>query len=366
MISVVEIDGSRRNYWDEEVTKFENVHPLNAFGWGRVRAIDGWSSTYLLARKGDIITGAVMILTKYLPLKCFSIMYAPRGPVFDPSDTETLKALLLKIRSIAKKNHAIFLRIDPNIKEGMIAKNSDSFLREGFNHLNRRWTFWNTPRDVYRLDLTKVDTEDELFKSLEKQARKKMRKARKEGVIIQHAKSLRELDIFYEIFKKFTISKGFMSRSYVYQKSLWDEFITQGRGKLFLAVYQGKIIGGSICLAFGRKCLAMHMGTPSKYKNLCTNDALTWESIRWAKEKNFRWYSFRGVGSTPSQERFKRKFRPEVVSLVGYYDLAFHPLLYRLFYTVEFEFLPRMWSTILKSRRIYNDLSSHLNLNKSR
>jgi lipid II:glycine glycyltransferase (peptidoglycan interpeptide bridge formation enzyme) len=309
MLSIVEIDESNRDYWDKEISKFETVHPLNAFGWGKVRAIDGWSPTYLMAKRGESVIGAVMILTKRIPLCGLSIMYAPRGPVFNLSDKETLRALLERIRMEAKKSHAIFLRIDPNINEDAILRNDDLFTNEGFIHLKHRWSFWNTPRDVYRIDLTKVDTEDELFKSLDRQARKAVRKARKQGVTIQQARSLNEI---------------------------------------------------MICLIFGNKCLAMHMGTLYKYQHLRTNDAYVWEAIRWAKENGCRWFSFRGVGTTPTQERFKRKFAPKVVCLAGYYDFAFRPFFYSIFYFVEFSILPRAWGLMINVRKIYHRIRKML------
>jgi lipid II:glycine glycyltransferase (peptidoglycan interpeptide bridge formation enzyme) len=364
MLSIIEIDEHRRDYWDREISRFESVHPLNAFGWGKVRAIDGWTPTYLMARKGDLVTGAVMILTKPIPLTGLSIMYAPRGPVFNPSDKETLKVLLESMRIKAKGKHAIFLRIDPNITEEMILKNGDSFVEHGVIHLKHRWTFWNTPRDVYRIDLTKVRTEDELFKTLDRQARKAVRKSRKQGVTVRHATSLNELDIFYKFFKEFTVEKGFMSRGYAYQKSLWEEYIMRGNGKLFIAVYENQIVGGLICLIFGKKCLAMHMGTPYQYQHLRSNDAYIWESIKWAKKKGCKWFSFRGVGSSSTEKRFKKKFGPEVVSLAGYYDLVFYPLLYRLFYTIEFEILPRIWHILMSFRKGYSKLTNWLRVAK--
>lgn len=364
MLSVIEIHERERDYWDREISKFESVHPLNAFGWGRVRAIDGWESTCLLARKGDLVTGAVMILTKSIPFTGLSIMYAPRGPLFNPSDKETLKVLLKSMKIKAKEKHAVFLRIDPNITEETILKNGDFFVEQGLVHLKHRWTFWNTPRDVYRIDPTKVRTQDELFKTLDRQARKAVRKSRKQGVTVRHGTSLEELDIFYKFFKEFTVEKGFMSRSYAYQKSLWDEYIMRGNGKLFVAVYKNQIVGGLICLIFGKKCLAMHMGTPYKYQYLRSNDAYVWESIKWAKGNGCKWFSFRGVGTTPTQEKFKRKFRPEVVSLAGYYDFVFYPLLYRLFYTVEFEILPRIWHVLMHIRKACSRLTSWLRVNK--
>ena len=360
MISVIEINESDRNYWDREIAKFENVHPLNAFGWGKVRSIDGWSPTYLMAKKGDSITGAVMLLTKRIPLIGLSIMYAPRGPVYDLHDNETLKTLLNRIRMEARKSHAIFLRIDPNISEEAMLNTRDPFLQEGFVHLAHRWSFWNAPRDVFRIDLTKAGTEDQLFKTLDRQARKAVRKSRKQGVTVRHATSMEEFNIFFRIFKEFSTQRGFMSRDYAYQKSLWGEFITRGNGRLFLAIYQGQIVGGLLCLIFGQKCLAMHMGTPNEYQHLRTNDAYVWEAIRSVKENNCRWFSFRGVGSSASESRFKRKFGPEAVYLVGYYDLAFYPLLHHLFCTFEFKIVPRVMTMLMYLRKKYKDLSELL------
>jgi peptidoglycan pentaglycine glycine transferase (the first glycine) len=352
MVSVAEIDEARRGLWDFEIAKFENAHPLNAYGWGKVRAIDGWSPTYLIANRGSSVVGAVMLLTKPIGLTGFSVMYAPRGPLFDLRDIETLKALLYRVRIQAKRSHSIFLRIDPNIPEVELLKADDPFIPEGFVHLIHRWTFWSAPRDVYRIDLTKFASEGDIFRSLHSKARTSIRKAHKQGLIIASATEERDLAKFYSIFRRHTVEKGFMSRGYEYQKALWDEFIIKGNGRLFLALHNGEIVGGAIRLLFGRKCLSMHIAVPYSSHHLRANDALVWESIRWAKENGCKWFSFRGVGATPTQEQFKRKFGPEVVSLVGYYDLPFHPVLYRLFSFAEFEILPRVWSTLMRARRM--------------
>jgi len=362
MLSVEEIEEGKRDYWDKKVAEFKSIHPLNAFGWGKVRAVDGWEPTYLMAKAGDVVVGAIMLLTKRILLTNLSIMYAPRGPLLDdPFDKKTLDALLRGIRVKAKEKHAIFLRVDPNImEETILGTGGDPFLEQGFIHLEQRWTFWNTPRDVYRIDLTKVRTEDELFETLDRQARKAVRKSRKQGVDILHGQTLSDLAIFYKFFREFTVEKGFMSRSYAYQRSLWEEYVTRGNGSLFIAVYQSQIVGGLICLIFGKKCLAMHMGTPYQYQHLRPNDAYVWEAIRYAKEKGCKWFSFRGVGSSPTEKKFKKKFGPEVVSLVGYYDLPFYAFLYRLFYLVEFEILPRVWPVLMSIRKKLSDVINWL------
>ena len=353
-VQVRELSPLEKDYWDREIQRFEFVHPLNAFEWGQVRAVDNWLPVYLVAERAGKFTGAMMVLQKKLPLTPFSLFYSPKGPVWDYGDDETLTSLIGKVQELAQKKRAIFLRVDPNIRESFIHENEDKLSLLGFIHLDQRWSFWNSPRDVSRIDLTRVNTGEEYFNLLDRDTRRCIRKAAKEGVVIEAATTEVELKTFYDIFKEFSVNKRFMSRDYEYQKRLWDTYIVNGMGRLFLAKYQGKIIGGLICIMFGGKCLAMHMGTPYKYQKLQTYYAYVWESINWAKEEGCTWYSFRGVGTTPTQEFFKKKFLPEVVGLVGYYDLPFSPLLYKAFYFGEFSLLPRAWPLLVNGRKLYN------------
>jgi lipid II:glycine glycyltransferase (peptidoglycan interpeptide bridge formation enzyme) len=354
MITVREITEKEKDYWDREIQRFQFVHPLNAYGWGLVRSIDNWIPTYLVAERDGNFCGAMMILEKKLPYTPFSILYSPKGPIWNYDDKKTLEKLIEKAKELSLKKQAIFLRIDPNISEDFIANNGDTLTLMGFIHLKQRWTRWNSPRDVSRIDLTKVNAPEDFLNLLDRDTRRCIRKAERDGVTIEPATEEDELKRFYGLFNEFSVGKGFMSRGYKYQKMLWDIFIVHGNGRLFLAKYNSEIIGGLICIMFGGKCLAMHMGTPYKYQKWQTYYAYVWEGIRWAKEKECSWFSFRGVGTTPTQEYFKKKFLPEVVSLVGYYDLPFRPFLYNLFYFGEFEVLQMAWPVIINLRRFYH------------
>ena len=88
-------------------------------------------------------------------------------------------------------------------------------------------------------------------------------------------------------------------------------YVARGCGRLFLAKYEGDIIGGLICVMFGRKCVAMHMGTPYQYQKLQSYYAYVWESIRWAKENGCEWYSFRGVGYDTDAGGVQAQVQPE-------------------------------------------------------
>ena len=356
-MQVEKISDSNREKWDHSVSVFTQSHPFNSYGWGKVRKIDGWKPHYYMASEGGAVRGMIMVLVKKIPLLGLSIMYAPKGPLCDQQDSETLAAILDCIIREARKYKSIFLRIEPNVVEDKFFSMNDPFVNKGFHHLEHRWSFWNSPRDVYRIDLTKFSTVEDMFNSLDRDTRRCVRKAKKEGVTIQRARTLGELATFYQIFRQFSADKGFLCRQYRYQEALWKEFIEKANGDLFLAIYKDKIIGGLICLRQHQKCVAMHMGTPPQYNKLQTYYAYVWESIRWAKEKGCHWYSFRGVGTTATQERFKRKFGPRVVSLAGYYDLPFKPILYRIFKFVEFQLLPKVYRTIMLLRKnFYNSI----------
>ncbi len=356
-MKIIELKTNVNERWNAFLSNFEYNHPLNAHGWGSVRSIDGWNPSYLIVEdEKGLVRGGMMILIKSIPWTGFSLMYSPKGPICDPFDVEVIQKFSDYFKELGGKSRCIFLRIDPNFHENVYKNNKDPFLECGYIHLEHRWSFWNSPRDVYRIDLTKASTTDELFNTLDRDARRCVRKAEKEGVTIRAAQSIEELIEFYNIFSGFTVKKGFMCRQLEYQKSLWRNFVEKDNGRLFLAVYKDKIIGGLICISFGGKCLAMHMGTPPEYNKLQTYYAYVWESMRWAKENNFSWYSFRGVGTTPTQESFKRKFGPEVYSLIGYYDLPLRPFLYKIFYFLEFIVLPYTWKYLMKLRQFYKNI----------
>lgn len=340
MLEILEIKEAERDTWDREVAGLPNVHPLNAFGWGRVRRVDGWTPCPLLARREGRTVGAMLLLLKGIPLPGCSVAYAPRGPVGDPWDRDLMRGLIEAAAERARRRQALFLRMDPHVLQETLARRGDPFEALGLVHLPWRWSYWNTPADVYRIDLTRAKTEAALFNSLDRQARKAVRRAEKLGVVIRQGRAFTDLQTFYGIFRTFSREKGFLARGFAYQKALWEEYVARGNGALFLAEHEGRPIGGLLCITFAGMCLAMHMGTPHADQHLRSNDAYVWEGIRWAWAGGCRWFSFRGVGSSAAETRFKQKFGPRAVPLAGYYDLPLAPLLHRPLLASEFQALP--------------------------
>ena len=186
---VRELTEADRQYWNAGIQRFASAHPLNAFEWGQVRSVDGWAPIYLCAERDGAFRGGMLVLKKKLPFSPFSILYAQKMPVWDHEDDDTLAALVEAAIAVGRRHRAIFLRINPNIAETQVEGQEDKFVKLGFRHLHQRWSFWNSPRDVARIDLTMFDSPQHFFDRLPKNVRANTRKATREGVSIEPAAS---------------------------------------------------------------------------------------------------------------------------------------------------------------------------------
>ena len=127
-VTVRQIADNERRYWDEHIQTFTHVHPFNAYEWGTVRKVDGWTPIYLVAERGGRFCGGLLLLSKRLPFLPYRIFYGPHGPVFEAQDlARTFRAIHAKVLEVARKSRAIFMRIDPNIREDQGAEFEQEF-----------------------------------------------------------------------------------------------------------------------------------------------------------------------------------------------------------------------------------------------
>ncbi|HAV76651.1 MAG TPA: hypothetical protein DCX53_04775, partial [Anaerolineae bacterium] len=119
------------SYWNELILKLPSPHFLQTYEWGYMKAKYGWEPLYLVwdEKKLSVINdqssvpdeclAAALILKRQIVRNGFaarlSILYSPKGPLLDWSN-ESLRARVIKdLQSFAKKQGAIFLKIDPDV-----------------------------------------------------------------------------------------------------------------------------------------------------------------------------------------------------------------------------------------------------------
>jgi len=109
--------------WGRFIQDHSEAHILQTPTWGALKADFGWSPRFI--RLGQVGT---MVLFKHLPLG-LSVAYIPRGPVGDSDSTD----LWLAVDDLCRQEHAVFLRVEPEIwepvDESLVAQKLPGFER---------------------------------------------------------------------------------------------------------------------------------------------------------------------------------------------------------------------------------------------
>jgi lipid II:glycine glycyltransferase (peptidoglycan interpeptide bridge formation enzyme) len=337
---------TQKNEWNRFVSASPQGHLRQSFEWGEVRAADGWKPIRLAIEEGGEIHAGISILKKEIPFSGLSIFYAPRGPVLDYYNRELFDFLNIEVTKLANEHNAIFMRIDPDVM------NDDELVRnylygKGFIDLKWEWSYWNTSRVEMRINLQ--CTEDEILKRMRTTARQNINILQKRGVIIKSDNDKNNLREFYELMVNFGRRKQLNVRAYNYYEKLWDEFIQNNLGKIFLAKYEGETIAGIFSIIFGNKSMYMHGASSGMHKYLNPNAALHWEMCKWARAKGCIWYDLQGTGTayppTPGGDgyslyHFKKGLGSELFFLIGYFDMVFQPTKYKAFRMFEEKLVP--------------------------
>lgn len=219
---------------EKEFTEFEEKHVLGSFyqtvKWGKLKEYNGWKYFLVGVKENKKIIGASLILKKKIFSK-LSIIYAPRGFLIDYNNDELLKFFTNNIKKFAKKEHAIFVKIDPTIiykerdREGKIIVGGidNSNIIDKLKKFGYKCDSSNLqPRFVFTLSV-KDKTSHELFEAMENTTKQIIRKNNNLGLNIRELKK-EELNIFKDVMQKTADRRGFIDRPLSYYEHMYDIF----------------------------------------------------------------------------------------------------------------------------------------------
>ncbi len=163
-------------------------------------------------------------------------------------------------------------------------------------------------------------TEEEIFKSLQKDARWGVKKAIREGLIVEESDKWEE---FYEIYKQ--TQRG--GKATIHPLKI----VLETSNILFICNYKEKMIAG---LAIGFRGDKYDKNLPSlsklasvsQYHSLQPNNLLVWKAILWSKKKGYKLFDMGGwqinaKGHVVGINKFKERWG----EIVYYYtDYPFH------------------------------------------
>ena len=216
--------------------------------WANLKKVNNWDAHYIGLEDDNkkIIAGA-LLLSKTLPIIKKKMFYSPRGFLIDYNDKDLLKKFTEEIKKYAKKENAIFIKIDPFVEYQEHDNNGD-IVKNGYNNkdavenlksLGYKFFGFNLMQDTLQprwmhVIETKDRTLDDVMKDMESKTRQILRKNEKCGITTREI-TRDELPIFKDIMKHTSDRREFVDRPLSYYEAMWDSLHDSGILKILIA-----------------------------------------------------------------------------------------------------------------------------------
>ena len=310
-----------RASWEEFVTaNAADGGFLQSWDWGEFQQSYGRKIWRLALTDRSEILAAALIIRQPLP-GGWSYFYLPRGPVLtangkrQTAKSGILNYLIAEIKELAKKEKAIFVRMDPAWRQ------ADDLTANKF-----KFSGQVQPQSTLILDLTK--SAEELLSAMKPKTRYNIKVAQKHGVKITiSARPQEEFKEFLALMKQ-TARRDNIA---VHPDGYYQKMLEQPEIKLVFAQAEGRI-AAAIMAFYGDWCYYLHGASAYEAREKMAPYLLQWEMIREAQKRGCKHYDFFGADPDrwPGVTRFKVGFAPRqpLAEYVGAYDSAVNPLLY--------------------------------------
>ncbi len=367
--------------WNQIISTLPNPHFLQTYEWGQVKAKYGWQPIYLVWDKdGKMkeeranlssfifpVQAACLVLKRTILNRGFaarlSILYAPKGPLMD-WDNEPLRTRVLNdLQSFAKKQGAIFLKLDPDVvlgrgvpdSEGDVSENSGQAV---MSELKRRGWGYSSDQIQFRnsvlVDLTAA--EDEILMRMKPKTRYNVRLAGKKGVTVRVGTE-GDLSALYKMYAETSVRDGFVIRSEDYYMTVWKLFMgptVNGQPSTvpLIAEVDGEPIAAIFLFMFAGRGYYVYGMSRNAHREKMPTYLLQWEAMKHAKSNGCTDYDLWGAPEIFDESdsmwgvyRFKEGLGGEVVRTLGAYDFAPNKILYKLYADI----MPRVLD-VMRSR----------------
>lgn len=260
-------------------------------------------------------------------------LYIPYGPLisFDHIRSglrDEVNGFIQKIKDLAKKEKAMFVKLEPKSDVVM-----ELIYRRGFKRSKKNLQ----PQRTMVVDLKR--SEPELSSAMHNKTRYNVNLALKKNMDFEESN---DVDAFWKLLKKTSEKDKFSPHSKKYYEKFL-EFFKSGKDiktKLILVSHEGKPMAGAMLLLYENTAHYLHGAMDRKYKAMMAPHLMHWEIIMWAKSRGYEYYDLWGIDAQkwPGVTRFKLGWGGKVVEYPGSFDLPiskFWYFMYRIFQKVR-------------------------------
>lgn len=152
-----------------------------------------------------------------------------------------------------------------------------------------------------------------LWSGLDGSARRAIKKAQQNGVVVRVAEREEELRAFFEMHLGVRKHKyRLLAQPYRFFENIWRHLVQQHQGFLLVALHQEEIIGGVMFLEWKDTLYYKFNASSPRHLSHRPNDFVIWNGIQMGKAKGFHRLDF-GLSDWDQEElvRYKRKYASE-------------------------------------------------------
>ena len=216
-----------------------------------------------------------------------------------------------------------------------------SLLMEEYDKIAKKYALYTEIRNVYDVSRFKLLFEklgykfedhlnflidlnkpkEELWRQIHRSMRKNIKKAQRNGVIIEEMGDKSHIRTFYDFLKDVYHHAKIPLADISLFEAIYDILVPAGMAKFHLAKYNDEYVGGRLSFIYKKTIYADSVGVPKKYKDLNVNPLLNWHVIEWGSANGFHIFDFGGAGKPDKNygvREFKRQFGGDLVNFGRY------------------------------------------------
>jgi lipid II:glycine glycyltransferase (peptidoglycan interpeptide bridge formation enzyme) len=329
--------------WRNLLGELPEPHVLQSWEWGVLKGQTGWLAERLSLR-AEAGAAAFQFLRRHpLPLVPVTIGYVPKGPVLDWNNLDLVDETLAQIEAHARRQGAIFVKIDPDVREDTPAGKLvlHTLQRRGWRRSGEQIQYKNTAYTDLAVG------PDALLAGMKSKWRYNVNLAARRGVKVR-AGGVEDLRAFYDLYLETGNRDGFLIRPFDYYRTTWTAFLqaqeepgNPAGGALLLAEHPEETapLAGLILLKYGRCAWYFYGASSERRRRDMPNYLLQWEALQWAAAQGCTTYDWWGAPTRPEDPadelqgvwQFKQGFGAELQPHIGAWDFVVNAARYRLY-----------------------------------
>lgn len=364
--------------WNTLISQFPAPSFLQTYEWGQVKARYGWQPIYLVwDADGKMKEGsspsqfdfspsaAALILKKTIRLggmsARLSILYTPKGPLLDWTKEWLRDRVLDDLQTFARKQGAIFLKMDPDVMLGTGVPHSEEDVIDANGQAivsllkKRGWRC--SPDQIQFKNTVLIDlggSEEQWLARMKQKTRYNIRLAERKGVSLRTGTS-EDFDLLYTMYAETSVRDGFVIRDEGYYKMVWALFTANSQFPLaepIIAEVSGEAVAAIFVFYFAGRAYYVYGMSRTAHREKMPSYLLQWEAMKRAKARGCTVYDLWGAPDVFDESdsmwgvyRFKEGLGGKVLRTLGAWDFAPNLFWYRLYS----EFIPHLLN-VMRSR----------------